>query len=131
MVLFLLQACGSVSNFRRGNIYDSRVFAFEQAIRWGDYEKADSFVNRRTEEPKTLDLAYLEKIKVTKFRKIKETRAKMDIDDEVVEIHSVYDVEFYVDSINVLKTFRYPSVWWYHPERDTWFLDSDLPDFGG
>ena len=127
----MLQGCGSVRDFRRSQIYDSRIFAFEQAIRWGEFEKAQAFVNMRKGKPKKLDLDYLSNIKVAKFKKIKEKQLLQDENEIVSEMHSVYEIEYYVVSVNVVKAFRYEQIWWYNPELDTWFGDNELPGFGG
>ena len=131
MFTFMLQGCLGVTEFRRGNIYDSRVFAFLQDIRWGEYEKAQSFINMREGKPRKLNLEYLKNIRVTKLDKIKEMHTQKDEEEVISEMKSVYEIEYYVVSVNVVKTLRYEQLWWYDAELDTWFLDNDLPDFGG
>jgi hypothetical protein len=131
VILVLLQGCASTIEFRRGNIYESRDFACYQAIRWGEFEKAQTFINMREGKPKALNLEFLKQIRVTKLRKINEEKTQVDEDEIVSEITSNYEIEYYFVSNNLIKTLRYQQVWWFDKETDIWFLDSNLPDFGG
>jgi len=128
LLTVILSACASVTEFRRGNIYEARVYQFSHDLRWGDYEKAYAYIKMRDRPPKPLDLDYLKQIRVTRYELIKEMPLASD-EKGATEIQSLYEVDFYHRSNNIVKNFRYQQVWWYDKTLDNWFLDTDLPDF--
>jgi len=124
----LLSACASLTEYRRKNLYEARVSRFSHDLRWGDYEKAATYIKMRDKQPKTLDLDYLKQIRITRYDLISEKPLASD-EKVPTEIQSVYAVDFYDSSNNIVQTFRYQQVWWFDETLDNWFLDTNLPDF--
>lgn len=49
-----------------------------------------------------------------------------DVEDEV---YVVSIIGYYRTDTQTLRQLRYRHTWWYHSERERWFLDSELPRF--
>ena len=120
--------CSSVSDYRRAQILDSRLYGFSHAIRWAEFEKAQEYISMRKGQPKKLDLDYLKNIKVTKYQLLKQYAHKQT-EAEIPETTTIYDIEYYFSSSNKIRYLRYEQLWWYDKVLDNWFLDSDLPQF--
>lgn len=128
-IVFLLAGCGQVRDFRRGNIFEARFEAYSAAIRWGEFEKAATFIKMREGKPRKPDLDYLKTIRVTRYELIEEKTPHKDEELGIIEAYMANNVEYYFVNSGRVKNFRYEQLWWYDVEADNWFMDGDLPDF--
>ena len=129
-----LTACSSIMDFGRSDKFKPRVTAFSDAMRWSQFENAQGYVLKRNNQPPSHNLDQLSKIKITKYQFIRE-EPQENIDPRttgIFSIHdmfSIYDIDYYLDGDYRLKHLRYEQLWWYDSTEETWFLDSDLPQF--
>ena len=124
-----LTACSSIRNYDQTNKFKGRTSAFSNAIRWGQFEKAQGYILKRNDQPPSHNLEHLAKIKVGKYQLIREepqenihpkTSGLLSTHD----IFLVYEIEYYFDSDYKLKHQRYEQLWWYDSTAETWFLCS-------
>jgi hypothetical protein len=122
-VALLLSGCAAVGDSKRSITFDRAARYYENAIRWGDYEAADS-IRRQAGPPVAVNPVVLERIKVTGYE-VKSNIPSPDhnrINSEVV-IH-YYSLEHMTE-----KAVTDHQIWEYDPELQTWFITSPLPAF--
>ena len=129
-----LTACSTIRNYDQTNKFKARTSAFSNAIRWGQFEQAQRYILKRNDQPPSQNLEHLAKIKIAKYKSIREepqenihpkTSGLLSTHD----MHLVYEIDYYLDSDYRVKHLRYEQLWWYDDTAETWFLDSELPQF--
>lgn len=122
LLVLLVTAC---SNIRSMEI-DERLFlrqrAFENALHWGEYEVAASFIRPAEDSAPGPDPADLKDFKVTEMV----VRGSRVIEPEKrIEVTSV--ISYYPESTQRLSTLTYTQIWVYEPERREWYSETPLP----
>lgn len=123
-----LAGCSSTIDYRGRNKFEPRIKAFAHAIRWSQFEEAQTFIRKRDNRQPLHNLDYLKQVKVTKYEPLKEARQK-NTDQQTLEILSTYTIDYYHKENYKIKHQHYQQLWWYDDTVKAWFLDSDLPQF--
>lgn len=125
LALLLLSLAGTaLASKKRETLYKNQ-YAYSAAIRWGDFEGANSMVDPevRKEHPMTdVDFSRYEQIQVTAYRDL----ATMPGPDGTV----LREIQIELVNRNTLseRKMRYTEIWRYDPETKNWWV-SGLPDF--
>ena len=118
----LISACASVNDSKKTITLDSATRQYERAIRWGEYQAADSLRKQSTAAP--VDAADLKAFKVTGYE-TKNTTESADRSEVQIDVEIHYYNEFTLKE----KTIIDQQSWEYDPVGKSWFITSPLPDF--
>jgi hypothetical protein len=120
--VLIMSACASVDDSKKTITLDSATRKYERAIRWGEYEAADSFRRQSTTTP--ADMARLKDVRVTSYET---ARTKESADRTEVQIDVV--IRYYNKStLKEVKITDHQS-WQYDPVEKTWYITSPMPAF--
>lgn len=123
-----LAGCSSMIDFKSENTFKPRIRAFSKAIRWSQFEKAQTFIRLRNNRLSNPDQDYLKQIKVTRYEPLSELTME-NKDSQVMDKMAIYTLEFYHKGNLKIERLQYKQIWWYDETIGTWFLDSELPTF--
>jgi hypothetical protein len=112
----------------RGDEFLKTSIRYRSAVRWAEYDKAQTFIKIRNEEPQEPDLDYLEQIEVTDYEIVKRTSvAKTESTPEEVQV--VVEIDFLREASPSVNKMKRQETWWFDEEAEKWYLDGNLPDF--
>jgi len=120
--IFIMSACASVDDSKKTITLDAATRHYERAIRWGEYQAADSFRRQSTTTP--VDMAHLKAIRVTSYETVK---TKESADRTEVQIDVV--IRYYNESSMKEVTITDYQSWQYDPVEKSWHLTSPMPAF--
>jgi hypothetical protein len=120
--IFILSACASVDDSKKTITLDTATRHYERAIRWGEYEAADSFRRQSTTTP--ADMARLKDVRVTSYETV---RTNESADRTEVQIDVV--MRYYNESTLKEVTITDYQSWQYDPGEKTWYITSPMPAF--
>lgn len=100
---------------------DSILRLYEKSIKWGMYTDAQSVVENP--EPQELLDRYQE-VKVVSYEVVRQ-----EIVGDFEQLNQLVEIKFYHEQQGTIKTVRDPQMWTYDDDRETWVLQSGLPDF--
>jgi hypothetical protein len=120
--IFIMSACASVNDSKKAITLDSATRHYEQAIRWGEYQTADSFRRQSTTTP--ADIARLKAIKVTSYETV---RTRESADRTGVQIDVV--IRYYNESTLKEVTITDYQSWQYDTVEKSWHITSPMPAF--
>jgi hypothetical protein len=118
----IMSACASVDDSKKSITLGAATRQYERAIRWGDYEVADSFRIQSTTTP--ADMARLKASRVTSYETARTTESA---DHTGVQIEVV--IRYYNASTMKEVTTTDHQSWQYDPVNKTWHITSPMPDF--
>lgn len=119
----LLGACASVDSSKKSITLDKATRAYENAIRWGRFEAADTL--RRLEgNAAPTDYDRLEKMKVTKYRVTGHSE-----NDDRSEVTREVKIHYYTLDSMKEKELTDHQQWVYDPVQKTWYITTPLPAF--
>ena len=117
-----MSACASVDDSKKTITLDAATRQYERAIRWGEYQAADSFRRQSTTTP--ADMAHLKAIRVTSYEAVRQTDSA-DRSETIIEVRISYYNEYTMKE----KTIFDQQSWKYDPENKSWYITSPMPDF--
>ena len=120
--IFILSACASVDDSKKRITLDAANRHYERAIRWGEYQTADSFRRQSTTTP--TDMARLKEVRVTSYETVK---TKESADRTEVQIDVV--LRYYNESTMKEVTITDYQSWQYDPVEKSWHITSPMPAF--
>jgi len=123
-----LVGCSATMNYKGENKFKARIHAFSHAIRWSQFEEAQGFIRKRNNQAVSQNQDYFKQIKVIKYKSLSEISRKSP-DQQGTDIVSTYTIDFYHKGTYKTQHQQYQQLWWYDDAADSWFLDSDLPNF--
>jgi hypothetical protein len=125
IILVLLAAgCGTLTQYRKMEQLSETTRAYEQAIRWSEFDYAMIFLEPSEREKNPPDESFYKRIKVTAY-KIKKTAFS---EDETQAIQ-VVEISYYkIDNV-IVKSFSDHQLWEWDTKDRRWYLKSGLPDF--
>jgi hypothetical protein len=120
--VLIMSACASVYDSKKTITMDNAARQYERAIRWGEYEAANSFRRQSTGTP--VDTARLKAIKVTSYDTIRKTES---VDRTEVQID--VDIRYYNEYTMKEVTITDHQLWKYDPVGKSWYITSPMPAF--
>ena len=125
VVVLLIFGCASYKTGQQMGLYDETSRAYDQAIRWGEFEEAYTYKKLSDRDKRVPDLEKYRQIRVTDY-KIKKTIVDEQSFKRVLRI---VDIQYYRMSNVTVKTFVDRQKWEYDEEQKRWYLLSELPAF--
>ena len=120
----LLPACATVDDSKKSITLDKALWQYETAIRWVDFNSANSL--RRTEggshDVPAPEL--LKHIKVTSYNVLNTTTS-----EDHAEVNMTVEIIYYHDERMRLTTLTDNQIWKYDPEIKAWYITTPLPAF--
>ena len=120
--VLLLVGCATFQGLARLKSLEDTLDAYEQAMRWGEYQLVGSFMEGT--EQHILNLEELEKIKVTSYRLMESHTS-----EDKLQAHQTVEIKYFNKDYLIVKTVVDEQRWEYDLEQETWRLRSSLPDF--
>ena len=120
--MLIVSACASVDNSKRTITMDSATRQYERAIRWGEYEAANSFRRQSTGTP--VDAAHLKSIRVTSYETIRKTESA-DRSEVQIDVELRYYNEYTMKEVTITDH----QLWKYDPVGKSWYITSPMPAF--
>ena len=124
LFVLLIVGCVTVSNMHKMNKFDPGANAYRDAIRWSDFEAADSYRKEGRTEASIQELKKLKGIKVTSYE-VKQTLSAKD----PLQVRQIVEIYYYKVDDMVERSLRDHQLWEYDTMVKNWVLKGDLPDF--
>ena len=124
MLTILLVGCASAMQMVRMDRFERTSRSYVKAMRWSNFEAANSFVKVSQPGTDPPDLQKLKQVKVTSCE-VKET---VPLGDQT-KVLQVLEIRYYTFDSVTIRTLRDRQVWEYDKEQKGWYLLSGLPDF--
>jgi len=133
IVLLAPGGCGVIGKEKSKNAKESALTAYENAIRWGYFEAAYSYVHpkKRKEVPKEL-----ENIRITGYEVVKPPLVKGQMKGKKkggmggkMELEQTVRIEYVQKDVQLLRSVTDRQKWSYDKENNVWWLESGVPEF--
>ena len=124
ILVLLVVGCGSLTQLRKMEQLDQTTQAYEQAIRWSEFDYAMIFLEPSEIEENPPDESFYKRIKVTEY-KVKKTAFS---EDEAQAIQIVEISYYKIDNV-IVKSFSDHQLWEWDTKDKRWYLKSGLPAF--
>ena len=123
--ILIFAGCATLNEREMLKSLDAVTDKYENNIRWGNYELADSFIKKSEgSEHDTPDFTGLKKIKVSLYKVLNRDVEKKELRAmQVVEI-SYYHIDYMIEKVLIDK-----QLWEYDASEEKWHLKSGFPDF--
>lgn len=121
-IALFMSGCASVDNSKKTITLDSALRQYERAIRWGEYQAADSL--RRQPAGSAADTARLKSIRVTAYNPVGKTESE-DRSKAQVDVVIRYYNEYTMRELTITDH----QLWEYDPAEKTWYITSPMPAF--
>ena len=118
-----LSACNSNAT-KSAESLKSNAKAYGKLIRWKAYEDAAKYIKLRDGSSVTIDSAFLNEIRVTKYEV-----TSMILNETNDEATVLADISYYHERVNSVHNIRDKQTWWKDVDTGGWFLDGQLPPF--
>lgn len=118
-----LAACGMAQK-KKMNDLNRSVESYVAALRWSRTEDARGFHLDRDHNKPEIDTSAMDEIRVTGY-KIR----KRIVNEALNEATITADLDYYNEEYGTLKNMTLVQQWWYDPEAERWFIESDFPTF--
>ncbi len=122
--LLLISACGSLTEFRKLEKLNETTRAYEQAIRWSEFDYAMNFLKPSERETNPPDESFYKRIRVTDY-KIK----KNALSEDEIKAIQIAEISYYRIDNMIVKTFTDRQQWEWDAKDNRWYLTSGLPAF--
>ena len=123
--ILIVTGCATLNEREMLKSLEAVTDKYENSIRWGNYEAANSFIEK-SEESKhnTLDFKRLRKIKVSLY-----TVRNRDVEKEELRATQVVEIRYYHIDYMIEKVLIDKQLWEYDASEEKWHLKSAFPDF--
>jgi hypothetical protein len=121
LVIIISTTAGCFATMGKKQKLDDTLRTYEGAIRWNEFEMANSFGANQKTSP---DLSKLQNIRVTAYQ-VKNSIAS---EDELKARQTVV-VQYYDASTMRQETAVHNQQWRYDEEQKRWLVEPSLPDF--
>ncbi|HZP67030.1 MAG TPA: hypothetical protein VFB32_12040 [Rudaea sp.] len=124
-LLLVCAGCGEMSTHSKSDVLTTTLLAYANALRWGDFEQAQSFVDPETLKTHPLSEIDRERYKQVRVASYNERPVVPVGHDEVQQI-----VEIGILNVNTQteRTIVDRQLWRYDEKTKHWHLVSGLPD---
>ena len=109
---------------RKVQSLDKSIDEYAYALRWKRIDDAVSFHKKRDGTKPDIDVTLMDDVRVTGFNIDKKVLGK-DMTDAVV----TGELKYYKEEYGTLKTLKFEQHWWFDPEAERWYVESDFPAF--
>ena len=124
LVALLLSACTAVGDSKKAITLDQATRHYERAIRWVDFNAADSLRRLEGNAQYTPSRDTLKHIKVTSYETVNITAVD---DNSTMKI--LVEIVYYNDDSMKLVTLTDSQIWKYDADNKSWYITTPLPAF--
>ena len=124
MFTALLTGCSTVDTKKKSTTLHNATRAYENFIRWGDYESAISFINPEVMTEPLPDPESLKRYRVTSYEVM--TNSMSSDQNEALQ---VVEIRYYNEDNMREVTIRDRQTWKYDEAATSWYLATSLPAF--
>jgi hypothetical protein len=124
-VFFIVAGCATLESSleRRLELFEVASFKFENALRWGYFERAYDFIRSDAGDAEKPDFEKLRDLKISSYEVTKSTLSVNELTaEETVEI------EYYSLQNLLEKRLVHTLLWEFDTETDSWYITSSFPD---
>lgn len=121
--ILLLVGCATIEKQEMMNSLEKTLRGYENAIRWGYYQVAQSYRKVREKEQPP-DYKKLKEFKVSTYEVIKK-----DMSEDKMRLQQTVEIKYYHINFLIEKTLINELLWVFDVEEKKWYLHSKLPDF--
>ncbi len=123
MSIALLSGCASLTSGQRSSQFGVQMLAFENAMRWGKFQSADTF---RKRPPGAMPSNYpqYEGVKITAYEVLSQQPG-----EDANHVTREVKIDYYWDSSPSVRTLTQIQHWVYEPDEKLWYLEDELPEF--
>lgn len=122
LLILLVAGCASVDHLTKMDKLDQTTDAYENSVRWSDWDMAGSFIKDKMDPEIGPQLENLKQFSVTAYQ----VKTFVPSDDKS-KVLIVADVQYFKKNGLILKTYSHRQLWEYNEEKETWYLTSGLP----
>jgi len=122
-VLFIV-GCTSLQGKYRLAQFENISSAYEQAIRWGDYNVANGFRKKQETDHEAWNVDKLDKMRVTSYELLNSNPS-----EDKLRVHQAVKIRYFNAHKMIEKTLIDRQLWEYDDTEKAWYLQSGLPDF--
>lgn len=119
-----LAACKSGGIREQVQDLDYAINDYAYALRWSRNGDAVDYHRNRDGSRPGIDLDGMKAIRVTGF-----TIAEKILSEDATGASVKGVLNYYHEDYGTLRTLDYSQSWWYEPESEKWYLESDFPRF--
>ncbi len=123
LLTLLLVSCASISAMRRMEKFEQTSQAYEDAIRWSDFETAGFFLKAQETENISAQLENLQQFKVASYT----VRQFLPSKDQS-QVLLIAEIQYFKVNGLILKKLSHRQLWEYDIAEERWCLTSGLPD---
>ena len=124
MTVLALSACTTIDSKKKASTFETAMFRYSKAIRWGEFGLADSMRRLPEGQHPVQSTESLEHIRITSY----ETLSTGSLDDGA-GVKVVVRIVFYHDDGVTLNTLTDNQVWEYDDDTRSWYITTPLPVF--
>jgi hypothetical protein len=119
-----LSGCASMDERKKTFTLDMTTRHYQSAIRWGDYETANSYRIRDHTDTLTSNPDSLKRFRVTSYDTLNTV-----LNEDETEARIVVQISYYDEERMKEVTLTDRQTWKYDAELGQWYLDGPLPAF--
>ena len=123
LLILLIAGCASVDKFTKMDKLEQTTNAYENSIRWSDWDMASSFIKDKMDPKIGPQIENLKQFNVTAY-----TVKTFVPSDDKSKVLIVADVQYFKKNGLLLKNYSHRQIWEYEEEKETWYLTSGLPE---
>ena len=118
----IMSACATVDDSKKTITMDNATRKYERAIRWGEYQAADSL--RKSSANTPVDTTHLKAVRVTSYELLRKTESA-DRSEVQLDVEIRYYNEYTMKEVTIIDH----QLWEYDPVGKSWYITSPMPDF--
>lgn len=122
-VLFVLFLTACAHNSEQGRMFERSTFAYERALRWGEFNKALAFHQGRDEPLEEQTRQRLKQVRVTSYDTVYARRISEN------EVEQIVEVKYYLENQVVERSLTLKQHWQYDEKKQAWYLTNSFPTF--
>ena len=124
LCVLLLVGCATLEASQRTKLFDDTSFAYEQALRFGDYRVANKFTRKEGADHQNPDFNHLKNITVISYELLESTSSPDNL-----KVQLTVEIRYFHADYLIVKTLVDEQRWEYDTKEKLWHLHSGLPDF--
>ena len=124
LTAMLLQGCAAIDDSKKTISLDQSLYYYESAIRWADFEAANSLRRYEGAPAPATDPAKLKRIKVTGYDVLNTT-----LSDDETSVYITVKISYYDENSLKLASVTDNQVWRYDTKQNSWYISTPLPVF--
>lgn len=125
IIILIMAGCASISAQQQISELEESTQRYENAIRWGYFEIAESFRKRGDADKQPMDLIKLREFKVTSYEVLGRTMSK-----DKTQAEQTVEIKFYNINNMIEKTVVNNQLWEYDHAAKKWYILSNMPFIG-